>query len=465
MTTGEKILLAEDDVGMRELLAEFLQEVGYEVATAKDGREALQAMEGEEFSLALLDLRLPDVSGLEILSALKSRFPDTQVILFTGYGDLKSAIQALRLGASDYLLKSDLILAELQAVVERALERRRLTRENLDLTAHLSLAQEELVRRRAAELKQIRTIGETLAGASTWEKIFHGLLDLIWDGLPLAVMGIRFLGGDWPLENFRRRPEVSEPVFRNFQDWFNRLLLAETENPAPPQTLSAAGESPLPAMLWETGRAGEVTALVAAGREVPFTPEEAELFRIFLLQGEAALNHLMLLEEIRTLAIRDGLTGLYNYRQFWELLNLEVGKSRRYGHPLSLLFMDIDDFKNINDTMGHPQGDLVLKTLGGYLQTGLRQVDVVCRYGGEEFAALLTQTPLEMSIVLAERLRRGVAGLSFPFEGRTMSITVSIGVAELQPGMNGEDLVKAADDALYRAKRQGKNRVCGVEAE
>ena len=125
--------------------------------------------------------------------------------------------------------------------------------------------------------------------------------------------------------------------------------------------------------------------MVAGARDNPFSPEEAELFQIFILQGEAALRNLELLEEIKKLAMRDGLTGLYNYRHFWELLVHEIMKSRRYQVPLSVLFLDLDNFKIINDTLGHLQGDMALKSLGAYLQRGVRQADVACRYGGEEF--------------------------------------------------------------------------------
>jgi diguanylate cyclase (GGDEF)-like protein len=202
---------------------------------------------------------------------------------------------------------------------------------------------------------------------------------------------------------------------------------------------------------------------VAGGRDTPFSPEEAELFQIFILQGEAALRNMELLEEIKKLAIRDGLTGLYNYRHFWELLVHEIMKSRRYQSPLSLLFLDLDNFKIINDTLGHLQGDLVLKTLAAYLQGGVRQADVACRYGGEEFLVLLPETGLEQAIQLAKRLRHRISRMAIPLPGRDLQVTVSIGAAVLTPHMDGGALVAAADAAMYRAKQAGRNQVCGPE--
>jgi diguanylate cyclase (GGDEF)-like protein len=137
-----------------------------------------------------------------------------------------------------------------------------------------------------------------------------------------------------------------------------------------------------------------------------------------------------------------------------------VEVSRRYGHPLSLLFLDIDDFKIINDTLGHPQGDVVLMALAAFLERSARQADVVCRYGGEEFVVILPQTSLEPAGVLAERLRRGISQKPIPLSSGPQKVTVSIGMAQLGPTMDAEALVRAADNALYQAKQAGKNRVC-----
>ena len=196
-----------------------------------------------------------------------------------------------------------------------------------------------------------------------------------------------------------------------FKVWLKqRFQQATRRRPEIPASRLAA----FPEILWARVQTGGCLALVAGGREYPFTPEESELFDVINLQGEAALKNLELFEEVKNLAIRDGLTGLYNYRHFWELLGHEVEQSRRYETPLSLLFLDLDSFKVINDTLGHSQGHAVLKTLADYLQGALRQADVICRYGGEEFVVLLPKTPWEQAVLLAERLREGIAATPFP---------------------------------------------------
>ena len=137
---------------------------------------------------------MPGVSGLELLSRIKTNFPHTEVILFTGHAELDSAIQALRLGAYDYLLKSELRLDNLQAVVARALERRRLALSNRELMDNLRRAQKELSKQRSQDLTRVRRLGEALAVPLTWEQLFHGLLNLIWESMPLKILGMEFRG-------------------------------------------------------------------------------------------------------------------------------------------------------------------------------------------------------------------------------------------------------------------------------
>lgn len=456
-----KILVVDDDAAILQVLTRFLTRHGYEVAPLATGEEALSHLGDGEVSLAILDLNLPDISGLDLMSRLKAVSPDTEVILFTGLGGLDSAVAALRRGAYDYLVKSELKLPELLAVVDRALERRGLARANRRLVEDLQKAQAELKMRRAAELVQIRRIGERLARPLCIGDLTEGLAALIWESLPLSFLSLILLDSRGETQKIVRQaaPDQSPAAVWNFEAWLRQVLGqggpgdAEAKAfPAPPGGL---------AVHWEEMAAGDLRGVAVAARASPFEPEEAELFRIFLLQGEAALKNLLLFEEVKSLAIRDGLTGLYNYRYFWEMLNQQVGQSRRYGWPLSLLFLDLDDFKRVNDTLGHQAGDLVLKEVADYLQGEVRQADLLCRYGGEEFVVLLPQTPTDQALIMAERLRAGIAHLSFPPVSPKLHVTVSIGVAGLTAEADSAALVQAADQALYRAKQGGKNRSCG----
>jgi diguanylate cyclase (GGDEF)-like protein len=207
-----------------------------------------------------------------------------------------------------------------------------------------------------------------------------------------------------------------------------------------------------------------------------FTEEEIGLCVALGEQAAVAIHHAQLYrrmqEQKATIELQatvDGLTGLYNHRFFWERLRDEVARARRYGHPLSLLMLDLDDFKDVNDRWGHPAGDELLRAVGQALQTQLRQgVDCAARYGGEEFAVILPSTESELesgdlngAVTTAERIRRAVAAARVPLVvSGWHGITVSIGVATLPVhAADAEDLVSKADQALYRAKSRGKDTV------
>lgn len=172
-------------------------------------------------------------------------------------------------------------------------------------------------------------------------------------------------------------------------------------------------------------------------------------------------------DDLYRLATTDALTGAINRRHFWQLSNQEVQRSIRYGHPLSLIIMDVDHFKSFNDTYGHAAGDLVLRTLAQVGQKCIRATDVFARIGGEEFTVLLPSVCLDGAISVAERLRRTFEELRIRLDsGETISFTVSAGVAERTPAdRTFEDLFRAADTALYEAKNGGRNRICFRRAE
>jgi two-component system cell cycle response regulator len=165
-------------------------------------------------------------------------------------------------------------------------------------------------------------------------------------------------------------------------------------------------------------------------------------------------------EEIYRLKTTDGLTGANNKRSFDEELQREFHRFLRYGRPLLLVMFDIDHFKNVNDTYGHLAGDRVLSELGRLIGSAVRSEDTFCRYGGEEFALLLPETDLADGVRFAERLRADVEAARFEFDGMTIPVTISGGVADAAADMVGpERFVALADERLYAAKRNGRNRI------
>jgi diguanylate cyclase (GGDEF)-like protein/PAS domain S-box-containing protein len=174
-----------------------------------------------------------------------------------------------------------------------------------------------------------------------------------------------------------------------------------------------------------------------------------------------ALANIRLRETLRHQVIHDPLTGLFNRRYMDETLKREIARVRRKKAPLGVIMMDLDHFKRFNDTYGHEAGDSLLETLGKFLETQVRQEDVACRYGGEEFVLILPEASPDVTQKRAEEIRQGVPQLQVSHRGRMLEmITVSLGVASFpEHGATEDDLLRAADDAMYQAKAEGRNRV------
>ncbi len=170
-------------------------------------------------------------------------------------------------------------------------------------------------------------------------------------------------------------------------------------------------------------------------------------------------------QEIYRLTTTDPMTQLYNRRFFMDSLDREVSRCRRYKHSMALLMIDLDHFKHINDTSGHLAGDHVLKMVGRSLERSLRREDILCRYGGEEFAAVLPETGREIAIEVAERLREAVSKRAYTFDGFPIPVTISIGVGGLNPTDDklGQSLLRRADDRLLLAKKNGRNQSIAAE--
>src|SRR5262249_25161485 len=187
------------------------------------------------------------------------------------------------------------------------------------------------------------------------------------------------------------------------------------------------------------------------------TEANAGLFQVMASTAANALRNAQLFEEAEEHARTDFLTGLPNHRFFQATLSSELGRAQRHNRTLSLLIIDLDFLKEVNDRFGHPSGDTVIRTMAETIRSTCRETDFAARYGGEEFTAILPETPLSGAIQLAERVRERIAATRFPGIG---SVTASIGISNYPVNaVNKEDLIRIADQALYVAKNQGRDRV------
>ncbi len=200
--------------------------------------------------------------------------------------------------------------------------------------------------------------------------------------------------------------------------------------------------------------------ILSASSRSAFTQDDLRLLESFAATISAAINNSMLHSRMQRLAITDSVTNLYNRRGFYELGRREIERARRFGHSLSVIMMDLDQLKSVNDTYGHMVGDQVLRILADRLSQHVRDFDILCRYGGDEFALLLPETDLFMASSVAERLRVSIADEPIDTDGGPIAVTISLGVTKAtQETANLEELLKSADRALYNAKQSGRNRL------
>lgn len=278
----------------------------------------------------------------------------------------------------------------------------------------------------------------------------------------LVVAATRgFTGEEDPLDSTisARNPQY-EAINRNRMPIF--LSNASAYKPFEPLGPLNAGKSWLGVPL--LGR-GQVLGYLSIYSDHPgiYESGQTRLAEIFANEASIAIENARLFQKVQQLAITDELTGAYNRRYFFELLDLELARSRRYNHSISLLMIDIDHFKSVNDRYGHATGDQVLKSVCAQIDQTVRESDSLGRYGGEEFILLLPETPLDRAVEVAERLRRMVENTKMRVDGVEISVTLSIGAAAIGPDSKDSDsLVQSADRAMYQAKEAGRNRVSSV---
>ncbi|HWM10931.1 MAG TPA: diguanylate cyclase [Solirubrobacteraceae bacterium] len=316
---------------------------------------------------------------------------------------------------------------------------------------------EELQRERARLQEAIRRVGESFAAGL--DRV--GLLEIV---VQTAVDGIGASAGRATMRGAENR--LQEVARAGEPESFRRALHAAEAaviDAGQVAEIQVGGASALAAPLGATEDGDQVIGIVSVARgDRAFTHGERELFAYLTNQASVSVENVDLHETVQRQAVTDELTGLFNHRRFQEVMTAEVERARRYGHELGLIMLDIDNFKQVNDTHGHLQGDMVLGEVARVLRQSSREIDEPARYGGEEMAVALPQTDLEGAYQFAERVRGRIEALELPrLSGDgTLRVTASFGVASLaSAGTADKDaLVAAADGALYEAKRSGKNR-------
>ena len=338
-----------------------------------------------------------------------------------------------------------------------------LGREFNKMASQLEGQLEELRKERSRLQDAIRRVGESFARGL--DRV--GVLEIV---VQTAVDGV---GGDCGRATMRRRAEapMEEVATTGDPGLYHRVLHAAEAavmDAGEAAEISLGGSSALAAPLSATEGGDRVLAIVSVARgDRNFSPQERELFSYLTSQAAVSVENVDLHETVQRQAVTDELTGLFNHRRFQEVMDAEVERARRYDAEMGLIMLDIDNFKRVNDTYGHMQGDEVLRAVARVLRQSAREIDEPARYGGEEMAVALPQTDLDGAYNFAERVRKRIEALELPLlEGDgVLKVTASFGAASLvsSPQSDKEGLVAAADAALYRAKRSGKNRTVKAE--
>jgi len=190
-----------------------------------------------------------------------------------------------------------------------------------------------------------------------------------------------------------------------------------------------------------------------------FTCEDVALIELFSQLAGSSIGNIKMFERMQRQATTDGLTGLANHKTFYDILEKELWRYRRYGGQISLIMVDIDNLKKINDVYGHRVGDKVIKEISGKIKTCIRQIDTAARYGGDEFAVILPNTSLAEATVVAERMVDVVSSSPMTWEKEQIALSISAGLGQYEADISPEDITSRSDQALYTAKEAGKNTV------
>ena len=457
MAEGEqraRVLVVDDSRFHRELARDVLS-ARAEVVCCDGAAQALAALEQGAFDLVLSDLTMPEISGLELLERVQRRFPGCEFVIVTANATVDSAVHALRMGATDYLQKpvraSDLILC-----LERAIARRRLVNENQRLRGELALY--AAARTLAASLEPDEVYALSLEIACRAVAQPRGFALFQRPNLPDSI-GVHGVGlAERETERLRALLAAGKRV-----DWSSYPGVARVDHGPLHELLRAAELSEAPVHVVPL-RGEEADAGLLCLLDAPAEGDALAQLAIVAAHAGVALRNAERYRRARDRAFVDDTTDVYNARYLLEALDRDVRRAERYGNELSILFIDLDRFKLVNDNHGHLVGSSVLRQLSRLLTQSVRQVDTVARYGGDEFTILLADTGERGARVIAERIRKWVADYAFEADnGSTLRLACSIGLATYPAhGRTREALLDAADKAMYRAKSEGRNRVCSA---
>lgn len=453
-----RILIVDDDHFFRNLYSEILASEGYEVATASSGVEAIEYVDTNAVDLVVTDLMMPDMNGQEVLERTKQHNALTDVILITGHGTIESAIAALKSGAFDYLRKP-VNKDELLLSVGRCIEQKRMLEENQGLKRSLKLLE----------------VSRTISSCLDREKLYDHSLDAVIQeisseaGILLFREKVRSDEAFFVKATRQISPDVAGKIVSLFNIWFSNNKGIKENVALYGMDEFVAGEGKFieginSLLLVPVTVAGDVEGFILTFNHLPvdsYSSLDIENARFIAEQTTLAFENVEKYINAQEMAYVDSLTDLYNTRYLDINLEGEIKRSMRSKEPFSVLFMDLDHFKNINDVHGHLVGSKLLIEVGEILLECVREVDTVVRYGGDEFTIILVDTGHDIAYKVAERIRATIEANAFlSKEGLNLNLTASIGLATYPVhAKDKKELLDMADRAMYYGKNRSRNTV------
>lgn len=458
-----RILVVEDDASIGSVLDDLLSEEGYEVDWVQDGVSALAHVEQRVPDLVLLDLMLPDLDGFELCRRLREREDGRRlpVLMLTALSDPRDTVRGIISGADDYITKP-FDFSVLTARLELRLSQVRREREQLQAAVDTGL----------------EAIGHAIAAPDTVADLVRRVVDLARAVLDSSSCGIMLwnareeafeAAGCVGLDDTRRAlfhalrvpVSVSEAVEALVRQHTSFTLYSDSQNPLTHAVMKAFDRDVVRAApMLNEGTLYGMLLIGRSGLAHNFTESEAAIIDALASQSALAIARRRAIEDLERKAFTDELTGLYNIRYLHQFLEQQLARASRTGEPTSLLMLDLDHFKQVNDRYGHPAGDAVLVVVARAIAASIRTADIAVRYGGEEFVVVLPGASRAQALAVGRRVLQAVRRLCVPIDGTKLRVTISGGAATTSAARSlAESLIAAADEALYAAKDAGRDRI------
>lgn len=463
------ILIVDEDRLFALTLVHVLNSHGHRPLLADTENEAMDILRKGEVDLVLLSAEMAGRRNLHLLKSIRQAQPDLPVVLSVARTVPQNAREQLRGGLYDYINKP-FGHVELLMTVERGLERKRLLLENRKLLADL----EQRVRELSTFNLVAKTLNSTLRLKEVLDIVMNKIKDLImaeaWSILMLDEATNELVFEVALGEKGEKVKEMRLAMGQGVAGWVaqNRkpVIVADATSDqrffkGVDQRTGFRTRSIIATPLISRGRLLGVVEIMNKLGDIPFNEKDLELLQILADHAAIAIENARLYEKAQRLAITDDLTGLYNSRQCDQFIKEALAQTRAAGQPLSIIFLDLDHMKEVDDNYGHLLGGQTLKEVADRIASLVRPPDMASRYGGDEYVIVLPGKGPEAAQTLAEAIRRRIEAEPFlKSENISCRITASIGIACYpQHGKTSDELLSKADQAMYRVKESGKNRV------